>query len=147
MGFDRALPVVLQMEGGYVNHPADPGGATNKGVTQRVYDAWRRQQGLPEQSVRGIGPDEVRAIYERQYWRPCGADDLEWPMSLAVFDAAVNHGVRRARQFLTEAPDFGSYLERREQFYRTIVANRPASAAFLKGWLNRLKHLRSAAYG
>ena len=49
--FIDALPFVLQWEGGYVNHPNDPGGATNKGVTQKVYDAWRAKNGLPAREV------------------------------------------------------------------------------------------------
>ena len=43
--FDECLPLVLVHEGGYVNHPKDPGGATNKGITQRTYDAWCKRQG------------------------------------------------------------------------------------------------------
>jgi lysozyme family protein len=133
------------MEGGYVNHPADPGGATNQGITQRVYDAWRAKSELPTRSVRDIDPFEVKEIYRLQYWQPSGANVQVWPMSLAVFDAAVNHGVKRARQFLVEAPTFDSYLARRERFYHAIVAHRPESKVFLKGWMNRLKHLREAA--
>ena len=41
-GFVQALPVVLRFEGGYADHPNDPGGATNKGITQAVFDAYRR---------------------------------------------------------------------------------------------------------
>jgi lysozyme family protein len=60
--FPQSLSYVLENEGGYVNHPADPGGATNKGVTQAVYDDWRAARGLMKQSVRLIAPPEVSAI-------------------------------------------------------------------------------------
>ena len=52
--FERALAVVLRFEGGWSNHPRDPGGATMKGVTQKVYDRWRSKRGEPTQSVRTI---------------------------------------------------------------------------------------------
>ena len=52
--FAASLPFILRWEGGFVDHPADRGGATNKGVTQRVYDAWRARQGQAPQSVRLI---------------------------------------------------------------------------------------------
>ena len=101
--FLRALPIILQSEGGYVNHPADPGGATNQGVTQRVYDAWRSNGGQQKRSVREITPEEVEAIYREQYWDQAKCDKMPWPLSLMHFDAAVNHGVTRANKLLQKA--------------------------------------------
>lgn len=98
--FDVALRYVLGHEGGYVNHPKDPGGATNKGVTQAVYDNWRSRQGLAKQSVRKIADAEVSAIYKRQYWDVVGADDLPGGVDYAVFDFAVNSGPARAARYL-----------------------------------------------
>ena len=57
-----SMPFVLRWEGGYVNHPADPGGATNKGVTQKVYDSWRKRQGLATRDVRQLEEAEMHAI-------------------------------------------------------------------------------------
>lgn len=87
---------MLAHEGGYVNHPKDPGGATNMGVTQRVYDFYRRGRGLPQQSVRGISADEVSAIYKKQYWDAVRGDELPSGIDYAVFDFAVNSGTKRA---------------------------------------------------
>lgn len=98
--FDRALAAVLVHEGGYVNHPKDPGGATNQGVTQAVYDDWRVRKGLPKRSVREIDSAEVSAIYRRDYWNRVKADDLPPGVDYAVFDLAVNSGVNRAARFL-----------------------------------------------
>lgn len=98
--FDQALPLVLVHEGGYVNHPKDPGGATMKGVTQATYDGWRAKQGLPAQPVRNITPEEVSAIYRRDYWDKVKGDDLPAGVGYAVFDFAVNSGVSRASRFL-----------------------------------------------
>jgi lysozyme family protein len=98
--FEQALRLVLVHEGGFVNHPKDPGGATNKGVTQRTYDAWRRNSGRGPQSVVNITVSEVSAIYRRQYWDAVRADDLPPGLDYAVFDFAVNSGPARAAQFL-----------------------------------------------
>lgn len=95
-----ALSLVLAHEGGYVNHPTDPGGPTNKGVTQRVYDAYRRVHGQPMQSVKLITPLEVEDIYKQQYWKLCRGDSLPAGLDYAVFDFAVNSGVSRALRYL-----------------------------------------------
>ena len=124
--FHAALPFVLRWEGGYVHHPDDPGGATNKGVTQRVYDGWRAGEGLGLRSVRLIEDDEVRAIYQTGYWLPPHCDDLRSRLDLVQFDTAVNMGVGRAG----------------EAYYRRLALTRPSLAVFLKGWLNRLNALR-----
>jgi lysozyme family protein len=97
---EAALKHVLQHEGGYVNHPKDPGGATNRGVTQRVYDAYRDRQGVARRSVRAITADEVADIYKRQYWDAIRGDDLPSGLDYAMFDYAVNSGPRRAAQDL-----------------------------------------------
>lgn len=99
-GFDGALKRVLVHEDGYADHPADPGGATMQGITQRVYDGWRRRHDLPVRPVRRIAPDEVAAIYRRQYWDAVRADDLPDGLDYALFDAAVNSGPAQAAKWL-----------------------------------------------
>lgn len=95
--YAKCLELVLRHEGGYVNHPKDPGGATNYGVTQAVYDDYR---GANKQSVRNIAMNEVSAIYRRQYWDRVRGDDLPAGLDYAVFDFAVNSGVSRAAKYL-----------------------------------------------
>lgn len=92
----QALQLVLAHEGGYVNHPRDPGGATNKGVTQAVYDEYRVNKGLKTRSVRSITATEVAEIYDRQYWDKVQGDRLPAGMDYAVFDYGVNSGPSRA---------------------------------------------------
>ena len=101
--FDVSLPFILRWEGGFIDHPADPGGATNKGVTQKVYDAWRARQGQPPRSVRLIEDAEMHAIYESNYWVPPRCDLLSGPLDLVQFDTAVNMGPGRAVRFLQSA--------------------------------------------
>src|SRR5690625_6246703 len=68
--FEAALPTILRHEGGYVDHPQDPGGATNYGITQTTYDGWRGVPRVASRPVRLITQEEVRAIYLERYWRP-----------------------------------------------------------------------------
>lgn len=91
-----AMKWMLAHEGSYVNHPKDPGGATNQGVTQRVYDNYRRSRGMSQRSVRAIEADEVAAIYKSQYWDAVRGDELQSGVDYAVFDYAVNSGPKRA---------------------------------------------------
>lgn len=98
--YKPALSLVLAHEGGYANHPKDPGGATMKGITQRVYDDYRRVKGLPLIHVRYVSPEELAEIYKKQYWRLVRGDDLPAGLDYAVFDFAVNSGVSRAVRYL-----------------------------------------------
>lgn len=96
--FDVFLAPLLKIEGGVADRPLkdDPGGLTNKGVTWKVYDAYRASKGLPKRSVRQITNAEVREIYQGQYWWPIRGDDLPPGLDWAVFDFAVNSGPGRA---------------------------------------------------
>lgn len=98
--YPQALKQVLKYEGGYVDHPKDPGGPTNKGITQAVYDNWRKSQNLSIQSVRAIADSEVAAIYKNLYWDRVSGDLLPSGVDFAVFDFAVNSGVSRAAKTL-----------------------------------------------
>lgn len=96
INFPAALADVLQHEGGFSNDPLDAGGATNLGVTQREYDAYRSRHGWPLQSVRMIGHDEAAGVYREDYWNVCGCDALPSGVDYAVFDFGVNSGTHRA---------------------------------------------------
>lgn len=101
--YQRSLNAVLRHEGGYANHPADPGGATMKGVTQRVYDAERKRKGQSPRSVRYITDDELQIIYRQQYWDRIKGDDLPPGVDYVVFDGAVNSGVAQSAKWLQRA--------------------------------------------
>lgn len=100
--YDAALAAVLVHEGGYVNHPADPGGATNKGITIAVWNAHRKSIGLPGgvDTLRALTIADAGQIYWQNYWNPIRGDELPPGVDYAVFDLAVNSGVGRARQFI-----------------------------------------------
>jgi len=162
--FDRAFALLSVHEGGYVNHPDDPGGATNRGVTQRTYDDYRRRKGLRTRSVREITTDEVVAIYRFQYWDAVRADDLPSGVDYCVFDAAVNSGPGRAAKWLqamigaTQDGIVGNqtirlsreqdptdlinrYCDRRLAFMRSL-RHWPT---FARGWTARVADVRNTA--
>ncbi|WP_457812029.1 glycoside hydrolase family 108 protein [Sinorhizobium meliloti] len=101
--FKAALARVLVHEGGYVNHPRDPGGATNQGITQRTYDAYRRSKKLTPRSVQKLTAPERDAIYRRQYWDAIKGDKLPAGVDYVVFDGAVNSGPKQSIKWLQRA--------------------------------------------
>tara|TARA_R110000772_G_scaffold99174_2_gene198863 strand:- start:19974 stop:20837 length:864 start_codon:yes stop_codon:yes gene_type:complete len=160
--FNRALTAVLVHEGGYVNHPRDPGGATNKGITYRTYNAWRKSQGQKPRDVRNITDKEVAAIYKKQYWDAVKADELPSGLDNAVFDYAVNSGPGRAakdlQRVLGVTPDgsvgsntlaaakgkdasasVNQLCDRRMAFFRSLKT----WGTFGKGWTRRLVGVRA----
>lgn len=102
-GFDRALKAVLVHEGGKVDHPKDPGGRTAHGITQRVYDGYRRRRGNEPRDVYKIAPAERTAIYRLQYWDAVMGDRLPPGVDYAVFDGAVNSGPGQSIKWLQRA--------------------------------------------
>ena len=97
--FDSALEAVLHHEGGFVNHPADPGGMTNLGVTKKVWEEWVGHE-VDEKTMRGLTPEIVGPMYKAKYWDKVKGDDLPSGVDYAVFDAAVNSGPGRAAKWL-----------------------------------------------
>jgi lysozyme family protein len=100
--YGPSLALVLAHEGGYTDNPRDPGGPTNKGITQRVYDSYRSNRGVNQQSVKLITASEVSQIYQTNYWRLVRGDSMPDGLDYALFDFAVNSGVGRAVEFLQE---------------------------------------------
>ena len=89
--FDECLKMLLHHEGGYVNHPSDPGGETNLGVTKKVYQEWGGTKDMKDLTVEDVAP-----IYKKNYWDRCKCDDLESGVDWGVFDWAVNSGTGRS---------------------------------------------------
>ena len=97
--FDICLDAVLQHEGGYADHPRDPGGATNLGITRKTLARWRQVSpwwALPKSDVRKLQRSEAARIYRAAYWDACKAGQLPAGLDLALFDFAVNSGPGRA---------------------------------------------------
>ncbi len=94
MSFDAAFARTIGHEGGYVDHPSDPGGRTKFGISQRAY---------PSIDVASLTLDQARAIYHRDYWRAASCDSMPARLGIELFDAAVNHGVRPAVRMMQRA--------------------------------------------
>tara|TARA_Y100001937_G_scaffold61144_1_gene83587 strand:- start:23 stop:532 length:510 start_codon:yes stop_codon:yes gene_type:complete len=93
--FSEALEIILHHEGGYVNHPKDPGGETNLGVTKRVYEEFGGTKEMKE-----LTKEDVEPIYKKNYWDRVKGDDLPLGLDLCIFDFAVNAGPGRAAKFI-----------------------------------------------
>jgi lysozyme family protein len=158
--FEDALKFVLKWEGGFTNHPKDPGGATNKGITQKVYDVYKVSRKHPKMSVKHILDFEVKEIYETKYWDLVRAKWLKAPLGLVMFDTAVNFGpagaIRRLQKAL-KVTITGAWTQEisdvihecdsgkvaleicklRKIWRNYRVKQNPSQKVFLKGWLNR----------
>ncbi|MCZ8375029.1 MAG: glycoside hydrolase family 108 protein [Beijerinckiaceae bacterium] len=97
--FEPALAFVLRHEGGFADHPADPGGATNLGITLATLSAWRGHAATVA-DLRALTRDEAASIYRARYWDAIAGDDLPAGLDLVIFDAAVNSGPTRAARWL-----------------------------------------------
>ena len=161
--FPAALALILQAEGGFVNHPRDPGGMTNLGVTRNVWRDWVNRD-VDEAEMRSLTPELVTPLYKARYWDACKCDDLPRGVDYAVFDSAVNMGPGRAARLLqaalgvtadgsigratiaaATAADPVELLKAfslgKEAFYKSL----PTFGVFGKGWLNRVAHVQDAA--
>ena len=163
--FKPSLALVLKSEGNFSNHPSDPGGMTNLGVTRNVWRDWVKRD-VDEAEMRALTPELVEPMYKARYWDAVKADDLPRGIDYAVFDAAVNMGPGRAAKLLqaalgvtadgsigratiaaATAADPAELLEAfslgKEAFYQSL----PTFGTFGKGWLNRVAHVQDAAEG
>lgn len=159
MSFQDALTATLKFEGGYANNPNDPGGKTNFGITQNVYDPTMKKD------VKTITPQEVHRIYESSYWITgrCDRIDLVNPhLAIIHFDNAVNCGTYGAARMLQDVlkvkPDgivgnltleaitssvqlCKDYLDRRKLYYDRVIEHRPEAEEFRSSWYHRLNSL------
>lgn len=149
--FEQAAAWILQAEGGYSHDVADPGGETRWGISKAAY---------PQVEMASLSWEEAKAIYRRDYWSVTRCDEIQAPIALALFDAAVNQGVKPAVQMLQTAlrlqpdgivgPDT-IHAANAEPFTTTLpnylswravrYMQSRGSDRFLRGWLRRLFRL------
>lgn len=161
--WDNAFKLMLQSEGGFVNHPSDPGGMTNLGVTKATWENWVGRQS-DEKEMRGLTPEKVEPLYKKKFWDACRCDELPSGIDYLVFDFAVNAGPGRSIKTLQTAvgttPDGGigpmtlaavnsfsepelieKFSQAKEDFYRSLNT----FDTFGKGWLNRVAAVKIKA--
>lgn len=165
--FDAALSAVLVHEGGYVDHPKDPGGATNLGITHKTLANWRKVVpwwDLDKSEIKNLTRDEAARIYRAKYWDLIRGDQLPAGIDYAVLDFAVNSGPARAAKALQRivkakvdgliGPDT---LRALDQYVVASVINQlcddrmaflqrlPTFGVFGRGWTSRVKGVRKLA--
>ena len=133
MSFEEAVEKVLAHEGGFVDHPSDPGGATNFGISQRAY---------PDLDIKNLTREKAIEIYHRDYWVACGCHHLSDRLAYVVFDAAVNSGVARAKGWLaatsgTEPARIAQFCGIRLQF----MTDTKVWVTFSRGWARRIAEI------
>ena len=161
--FDFAMRLLLRHEGGFVNHPKDPGGMTNLGVTKAVWDAHTGKDAT-EADMRALTPQAVQPIYKARYWDAIHGDALPHGVDYCLFDCAVNSGPGRAvklAQYVLHQKVDGSlgpktlaaiqeadpvefiedYSQRRLDFLKSL----PTWETFGKGWGKRVSEVELEA--
>ena len=165
--FKKYAPKLLQIEGGFVNHPEDKGGVTNLGVTLETYRAYCGQEKTVK-DLQSISYGTWEKIMKDLYWDKVKADEID-NQSLAeiIADWAVNSGqsgIRKVQEVvgckpdgivgpitlsMINAADAESLHERiwkaRQQFYINIVKRNPKQKVFMNGWMNRLNQFKFEA--
>lgn len=170
--FEKAHAFVARMEGGFVDDPADPGGTTNYGVSLRFLKSQGLEAGdidgdgdIDADDIRALTPERAAGVLRRAFWDVFPLDIVPGPLALAVYDTAVNMGLRQAKKLAQKALDIRAdgiwgpltwgtiracsdpkaaalaMVERRRERYAALVRNNPALGKFSRGWENRLKAL------
>lgn len=161
--FEKAIPHILKWEGGYVNHPADPGGATNRGIIFSLFKQYAKALGLPPtvDALKDLTEDQAKFIYREHFWNAMKGDQIkDQQLATIILDTFVNQGYRGLRLAQREAgadPDgnigpgsiqafnssapailFEGIKDARRRYYQNLADVKPSMGVFLKGWLNRV---------
>ena len=88
---NTVLDMIIKHEGGYVNHPEDPGGETKYGISKRAY---------PDVEIDKLSESDAKAIYKEDYWNRIKGDDLPISVACVVMDYGVNSGISRESKAL-----------------------------------------------
>ena len=162
--FFKSLEMVLHHEGGFVDHPEDPGGATNKGITHKTYADFLGRPLEDVSELQNIPEEHVQQIYKNGYWDKVKGDELPGGVDFCIFDWAVNSGPGRAAKALQKAVMVAqdgaigpmtlaavseyapteiieSVTKSRIEFYKSLNT----FDTFGKGWLRRAKETRDFA--
>ncbi|TPK73321.1 hypothetical protein FJ527_23355 [Mesorhizobium sp. B2-4-18] len=161
--FARALALVLRSEGGWSDNPADPGGATMKGVTLANFRRYVKA-GASKADLRKIGDDQVATVFRRFYWDAVLGAELPDGVDCAVFDFAVNSGPGRAAKYLqavvgaaqdgrigpatlaaARAKPAGAVIDGLCDARLAFLQRLPTWATFGRGWSDRVKLVRAQA--
>ena len=161
---ETALIFTLRNEGGFSNHPADRGGATNKGITiGRLSEYLHRDASVEE--VKNLDFDTIKLIYKKYYWNVMNLDNVyDQSIASVLFDMGVLCGTGTSAKIAQEVLDIRKtkkidkktlealnettgeefipqFVQKNIDRFKEIVENRPSQKVFLNGWTNRAKRL------
>lgn len=162
--FEQCFALVIKHEGGYVDNPKDPGGATNLGCTKAVWEEWVGHP-VTKEDIKALTINDVIPLYRKKYWDAVKGDDLPEGVDYAVFDFAINSGPGKAARTLqkvlgvaqdgqigpatlraleaTNPRDIAtSICEARLEFLQGL----PTYGTFGKGWSRRVSEVESTAF-
>lgn len=161
--FSKTLEHLLRSEGGYSDHPQDPGGRTNLGVTQDVWEDWI-DRAVSEAEMKALTPAKVAPLYREMYWDRIKGDKLPSGVDYCVFDAAVNSGASRAAKWLQTTVAAVADGAIGEQTLKLVLLTNPQMlidkysdnrlaflqrlatwSTFGKGWERRVEEVRATA--
>ena len=161
--FEFAMRLLLRHEGGFVNHPSDPGGMTNLGVTKAVWDAHTGKD-ASEADMRALTPEAVQPVYKARYWDAIQGDALPYGLDYCMFDCAVNSGPGRAIKLLQyvlytkvdgvlgkhtlaalQRADPTGLIEDYSQKRLDFLKSLPTWTTFAKGWGQRVSEVELEA--
>ena len=125
--FDRKGNPVVE------NDPDDPGGMTKFGIDKRSH---------PKEDIANLTKERATEIYWDEYWVKNNIDKYPYPFGEVIYNCCINAGRGRADKILAVADTAEEFIAEQEAFYRRLVAARPKSQKYLKGWLNRLNALK-----
>jgi len=162
--FDKSLVELLKHEGGFSAHPQDPGGVTNLGVTQAVWEDWI-DRAVSEENMKALTPAKVAPLYREMYWDRVKGDKLPSGVDYCVFDAAVNSGVSRAAKWLQTTVGAVADGAIGEQTMKQVLLTNPQMIVdkysairleflkgrstwptFGKGWERRVEEVKATAH-
>ena len=163
--YEKLMPTVLEFECGFVNHPSDPGGATNSGVTLSTFRSIYGKN-KTVQDLKNMTNEQWEYIFKTRFWDRWKADDIDnqsianllvdWLWASGVYgikypqevlgvktDGIVGLKTLAAINYYPNKKElFEKLWNRRKKHFEDIVRNRPQSKVFLKGWLRRLSDFK-----
>lgn len=144
--FEICQAVTGKWEGGWSDHPDDPGGKTMYGITETRWHEYQDKMGMKRTPVRNITMAQALKFYRSEFWLACGADKLFPGVDLAVYDASVNSGVSRGRKWLLASAGGNDHSETVKKICRarlSFMQSLKIWKTFGKGWGRRVADIEA----
>lgn len=144
--FEICQAVTGKWEGGWSDHPDDPGGKTMYGITETRWHEYQDKMGMKRTPVRNITMAQALKFYRSEFWLACGADKLFPGVDLAVYDASVNSGVSRGRKWLLASAGSNDHSETVKKICRarlSFMQSLKIWKTFGKGWGRRVADIEA----